>query len=79
MILAGIVSLAVFPLVTGWTLGKGFLYRLGLIDYAGCLSIHLVAGFAAFFGGLIIKQRLGRFEPLAIKRTTNKNEIYLAH
>jgi Amt family ammonium transporter len=72
-----IISVAVFPMVVGWTLGKGFLYRLGLADFSGCCSIHLVAGFASLFGAIIIKPRLGRFEPLAIKKMVDNKEIYL--
>lgn len=74
-----IVTLLIFPLVVGWTLGEGFLSRLGLEDISGCMSIHMVAGFASFFGAVVIKQRLGRFEPLAIKRVSDGDEIYLAH
>lgn len=74
-----IVSLAIFPFAVGWTLGKGFLYRLGLVDFSGCVAINLVAGFASLFGALIIKPRLGRFEPLSIKSGHDSKEIYLAH
>jgi len=62
-------------MVVGWTLGKGFLYRLGLIDFSGCCSIHLVAGFGSLFAAAIIRPRLGRFEPLAIKKLDDK-ELY---
>lgn len=72
-----IISLVVFPLVAGWTLGDGFLYRLGLIDFSGCCAIHLVAGFASLFGAIVIKPRLGRYEPLAIKKMVESKEIYL--
>lgn len=64
-----IITLAVFPVVMGWTLGKGFMYKLGLVDFSGCAAIHLVAGFCSFFGAMIVKPRLGRYVPLAIKKT----------
>lgn len=74
-----IVSLAVFPIVVGWTLGQGFMYKLGLIDFSGCASIHLVAGFCSLFAAAILKHRLGRFEPLVIKKNEGIRDIYLAH
>ena len=58
---AFIIGIAIFPLVYGWTLGYGFLYRLGLIDISGTCAIHLVAGFASLFGAWQIGPRLGRF------------------
>ena len=64
-------------MVVGWTLGKGFLYRLGLADFSGCCAIHLVAGFASLFGAIVIKPRIGRFEPLAIKKMIDNKEVYL--
>ena len=74
-----VISLAVYPFAVGWTLGQGFLYRLGLVDFSGCLAIHIVAGYASLFGALIIKPRLGRFVPLSIRSSGDKKEIYLAH
>lgn len=75
-----LVCLLVYPFVVGWTLsGDGFMTKLGLVDFSGCASIHLVAGFCSLFASIIAKPRLGRFEPLAIKKTVGKNEIYLAH
>jgi ammonia channel protein AmtB len=76
-IYAFILSLCVFPLVFGWTLDDGFLTRLGLVDFSGACSIHLVAGFGSLFGAIMIKPRLGRFEPLAVKKMIEAKEIYL--
>ena len=74
-----LVTLLIFPFAVGWTLGKGFLFKLGLVDFAGSVSIHLIAGFASIIGALIIKPRLGRFEPLSIRRGRDKQDIYLAN
>ena len=72
-----IVTLAIFPFVLGWTLGEGFMFKLGLIDFSGCAAIHLVAGFSSLFGALVVKPRLGRYVPLAIKKMQGNKEIYL--
>jgi Amt family ammonium transporter len=79
MVFSILISLIIFPFAVGWTLGGGFLDRLGLVDFSGCVSIHLVAGFASLFGAIIIKPRLGRYEPMSIRRGEDKKEIYLAH
>lgn len=76
---AVIISLAIFPFVLGWTLGEGFMYKLGLLDFSGCCAIHLTAGFCALFSCIIVKPRLGRYVPLAIKKTQGSQEIYLSH
>jgi Amt family ammonium transporter len=55
MVYSILITLIIFPLAAGWTLGQGFLYKLGLVDFSGCVSIHLIAGFASFFGAVIIK------------------------
>lgn len=74
-----LTSLIIYPFVVGWTLGDGFMSKLGLVDFSGCASIHLVAGFCSLFASITVKPRLGRFEPLAIKKTVGNNELYLSH
>lgn len=74
-----LVTIIIYPFVVGWTLGDGFMSKLGLVDFSGCASIHLVAGFCSLFATIAVKPRLGRFEPLAIKKTVGKSEIYLSH
>ncbi len=73
------LSLVIYPFVVGWTLGGGFMSQLGLVDFSGCASIHLVAGFVSLYTTVVIKPRLGRFEPLAIKKAVGNSELYLSH
>ena len=72
-----LIAFAVYPIVFGWTLGFGFLYRLGLVDVSGACALHLVGGFGSFFGAWMIKPRLGRYEPLAVRKMIQKKEIYI--
>ncbi len=72
-----VVTLIVYPFVVGWTLGRGFMYKLGLVDFSGCASIHLVAGTCSLIAAALTKTRLGRFQPLAIKRQVGDQEIYI--
>lgn len=74
-----LISLIVYPFVVGWTLGQGFMYKLGLVDFSGCASIHLVAGFCSLYASVTLKARLGRFEPLAIKKAVGNSDLYLSH
>lgn len=72
-----IISLAAFPVVIGWTIGGGFMQQLGLVDFSGAAAIHIVAGFSSFFAAAILKPRIGRKEPLAIKKGGLSKEIVL--
>jgi len=62
------MSIIVLPIVTAWTFGQGFLQQLYLQDLSGCLSIHMAAGLSAMMACYIMQARLGRFDPLIIKK-----------
>jgi ammonia channel protein AmtB len=55
------------------------MYKLGLVDFSGAAAIHLVAGFSSLLAAALLKPRLGRKEPLAIKRGGLSKEIILSH
>lgn len=57
----------VYPVVSHWVWGNGFLSRLfgenqGMLDFAGCSVVHMVGGFAGLAGAFIVGPRLGRFD-----------------
>lgn len=57
----------VYPVVSHWVWGGGFLttiYRdeFGAIDFAGCTVVHMVGGFAGLAGAAVVGPRLGRFD-----------------
>lgn len=74
------ISVVVLPTVTQWTFGKGFLQQLYMQDFGGCLSFHVVSGMAAMISCYIIKPRLGRFDPLLIKKNfeDDDNTVFLS-
>jgi ammonia channel protein AmtB len=41
---------------------RGFLYRLGVIDIAGCGAVHLCGGVTGLVATIMLKPRQGRFE-----------------
>lgn len=56
VVFAALWSLIVYAPATRWVSGGGWLADMGVIDYAGGLSIHLTAGIA----GLVVALMIGR-------------------
>ncbi|PXF47143.1 Ammonium transporter 1 member 2 [Gracilariopsis chorda] len=64
----------VYPVVSHWVWGGGFLATIftvesatgpvdaGTIDFAGCSVVHMVGGFAGLTGAIVVGPRLGRFD-----------------
>lgn len=54
-----------YPIVVHWVWGGGWLSKLfgvGVIDFAGCIVVHMVGGFAGLAGAFVIGPRIGRFD-----------------
>ena len=51
----------IYPIVTHWVWGGGWLAELGFFDFAGSGVVHLLGGIAALAGVLVIGPRHGRF------------------
>lgn len=67
MAYAFVLTAFVYPVVSHWVWGGGFLSDLlgdgrGMIDFAGCAVVHMVGGFAGLVGAAIVGPRLGRFD-----------------
>jgi Amt family ammonium transporter len=52
----------IYPIVTHWVWGGGWLAQLGYIDFAGSGVVHLTGGVAALAGVLTIGPRLGKYD-----------------
>mmetsp|Transcript_29300 Transcript_29300/g.68198 ORF Transcript_29300/g.68198 Transcript_29300/m.68198 type:complete len:519 (+) Transcript_29300:62-1618(+) len=53
----------VYPVAAHWIWdANGFLYKWGVIDYAGGGAVHALSGVAAFMGALALGPRHGRFD-----------------
>jgi Amt family ammonium transporter len=51
-------SLLVYAPIAHWTWNpQGFLYRLGVLDFAGGTVVHISAGCAALAGAIVLKRR----------------------
>ncbi len=55
------VAGVIYPIVTHWVWGGGWLDELGFFDFAGSGVVHMLGGVAALAGVLIVGPRLGRF------------------
>ena len=51
----------VYPIVSHWQWGGGWLSELGFYDFAGSTLVHLTGGVAAFVGAAMLGPRLGRY------------------
>lgn len=54
-----------YPIVVHWVWGGGWLstlFGVGVIDFAGCIVVHMVGGFAGIAGAMVVGPRLGRFD-----------------
>lgn len=52
-------SLAVYVPVAHWVWGGGFLAQLGVIDFAGGITVHITAGVAALVAAIVVGPRRG--------------------
>lgn len=52
----------IYPIVTHWVWGGGWLAGLGFFDFAGSGVVHMLGGVAALAGVLIVGPRIGRFD-----------------
>ena len=56
------VAGVIYPIVTHWVWGGGWLAELGFFDFAGSGVVHMLGGVAALAGVLIVGPRIGKFD-----------------
>ena len=54
-------SCLIYPVAGHWILGKGFLYEMGVRDFAGSLMVHTVGGMSALAGVIALGPRVGKY------------------
>jgi Amt family ammonium transporter len=52
----------IYPVVTHWVWGGGWLSELGFFDFAGSGVVHLLGGVAALAGVLVVGPRIGKYD-----------------
>lgn len=63
LIYSFLISAFVYPVVGHWIWGGGWLSKLGFMDFAGSTVVHAVGGVAALVGTIILKPRIGKYNP----------------
>lgn len=58
-----IISAFIYPIVGHWIWGGGWLAKINFADFAGSTVVHAVGGFAALIGTIILKPRIGKYNP----------------
>jgi Amt family ammonium transporter len=51
----------IYPIVTHWVWGGGWLAELGYFDFAGSGVVHMLGGVCALAGVIVLGPRIGRF------------------
>src|SRR5215213_1109846 len=63
----GLFSLLVYAPIAHWTWHpEGFLFKMGVLDFAGGTVVHISAGCAALAGALVLKRRKSHIQQLEI-------------
>ncbi|USZ66817.1 ammonium transporter [Halorussus salilacus] len=57
-----LLAAVVYPVVTGFTWGEGFLFELGFADFAGGMIVHGMGGVAGLTAAYVIGPRLDRYD-----------------
>lgn len=52
----------IYPIVTHWVWGGGWLDALGFFDFAGSGVVHMLGGSAALAGAVVVGARIGKFD-----------------
>ncbi len=63
---SAVISAFVYPVFGSWAWGglyhgKGWLEKLGFIDFAGSTVVHSIGGWAALAGAIVLGPRIGKF------------------
>jgi Amt family ammonium transporter len=52
----------IYPIVTHWVWGGGWLAEIGFFDFAGSGVVHMLGGVAALAGVIIVGPRIGKYD-----------------
>lgn len=62
LIFSAVVTAVIYPIFGGWIWNSdGWLAKLGVVDFAGCLVVHSVGAWCALAALIVLGPRLGRF------------------
>jgi len=67
----------IYPVVTHWVWGGGWLSEIGFFDFAGSGVVHMLGGVAALAGVLIVGPRIGKYDEDGTSRSIPGHSVTL--
>ena len=67
----------IYPVVTHWVWGGGWLSDIGFFDFAGSGVVHMLGGVAALAGVLIVGPRIGKYDDSGRPRSIPGHSVTL--
>ena len=67
----------IYPVVTHWVWGGGWLAEIGFYDFAGSGVVHMLGGVAALAGVLIVGPRIGKYDESGKPRSIPGHSVTL--
>lgn len=68
IIFAVLMTTIIYPIASSWTLGEGWLHKLGFHDAAGAGYIHMLGGVCGLVGTCLLGPRSGIFEQTNVSK-----------
>jgi ammonium transporter, Amt family len=62
LVVATALTAVIYPIISHWQWGGGWLSELGFYDFAGSTIVHLTGGTAALVGAAILGPRIGKYD-----------------
>lgn len=83
LIYSFVISAVIYPIFGSWCWGglyhgKGWLEKLGFIDFAGSTVVHSIGGWAALAGAIALGPRLGKYDHQGKPKAIPGHSITLA-
>ncbi len=61
LVMSVAITALIYPIVTHWQWGGGWLAERGYYDFAGSSLVHMVGGVAGLMGAMLLGPRLGKY------------------
>lgn len=83
LIYSFVISAIIYPIFGSWCWGglyhgKGWLEKMGFIDFAGSTVVHSIGGWAALAGAIVLGPRIGKFDSSGKPKAIPGHSITLA-
>jgi ammonium transporter, Amt family len=78
LIMSAAMTAVIYPIVSHWQWGGGWLSELGYYDFAGSSLVHMTGGVAGLMGAAILGPRIGKYAKNGKARAIPGHNIPLA-